>query len=84
MLIYTRIPLRHQVSPSSLLAFQSALQPAIRAQASVYLRKRDKAKERKVDKALAARRKKDEELGGWKGVAKLGSSEFCVPSSRSR
>ncbi|CAO1621929.1 unnamed protein product [Sympodiomycopsis kandeliae] len=61
------------VSPSSLQTFQDLLQPAIRTSASLYLRKRDKAKERKADKVLAVRRKKDEELGGWKGVAKQGS-----------
>lgn len=64
-----------QVDADSLGVFQNALQPALRTQASVYLRKRDKAKERKLDKAVAARKKKDEELGGWKGVAKQGSSE---------
>lgn len=62
------------VAAHELNAFQDLLQPLIRQHlADLCLRKRDKAKERRVDKEVAQRRKRDKELGGWKGVAKLGS-----------
>lgn len=71
----SRVKLSTLVTPSDLDKFHEALQPVMRQHLGACLRKRDKAKERKVDKDLAARKKKDEELGGWTRVAKLGSSE---------
>ncbi|PWN24659.1 hypothetical protein BDZ90DRAFT_282297 [Jaminaea rosea] len=69
----SRTKLSVLIPSSSLAAFQEKLQPLLRNHLSSSLRKRDKAKERRVDKDLSLRRKKDEELGGWKGVGKLGS-----------
>lgn len=71
----SKLALSTQVSASALAGFQEMLSSTLRTCLSGCLRKRDKAKERKSDKVVASRKKKDEELGGWKGVAKVGKSE---------
>ncbi|CAO1624843.1 unnamed protein product [Parajaminaea phylloscopi] len=73
------------VAPHEVEAFHDILQPLIRQNLTEHcLRKRDKAKERRVDKEMAQRRKKDEELGGWKGLAKLGSKRGSGRRTRQR
>ncbi|CAO1614362.1 unnamed protein product [Jaminaea pallidilutea] len=80
----SRVKLSTLVTPSDLDKFHEALQPVMRQHLGACLRKRDKAKERKVDKDLAARKKKDEELGGWTRVAKLGSKRGAGHRQRQR
>ncbi|WFD18336.1 hypothetical protein MCAP1_000537 [Malassezia caprae] len=52
------------VAPDHMLAFRDAYGALLRAQLAEMLKKRDKAKERRVDKLLIASRKKLEENGG--------------------
>lgn len=68
------------VSPSNLNEFQSLYLPALRQSLSNSLRKRDKAKERKVDKLLAQQKKKIEEDGGKVKIG--GKSEYLAWSLR--
>lgn len=80
-----RIKISTVILAHELTAFQDKLQPVIRQQLSdLCLRKRDKAKERRIDKEVAQRRKRDDELGGWKGVAKLGSKRGSGRRTRQR
>jgi len=59
------VPLTYtQVAPDYMLAFRDAYGALVRAQLAEMLKKRDKAKERRVDKLLIASRKKLEENGG--------------------
>ncbi|WFD21543.1 hypothetical protein MEQU1_000196 [Malassezia equina] len=53
-----------EVAPDHMLAFRDAYGALVRAQLAEMLKKRDKAKERRVDKLLLASRKKLEENGG--------------------
>lgn len=64
------------VSPSDLSSFQASYLPALRTSLSTSLRKRDKAKERKVDKLLAQQKKKIEEDGGKVKIG--GKSEYML------
>jgi hypothetical protein len=52
------------VAPSEILAFETDYLALVRAQLASVLKKRDKAKERRVDKMLIASRKKIEENDG--------------------
>ncbi|KOS13106.1 signal recognition particle srp9 srp14 subunit [Malassezia pachydermatis] len=60
------------VAPSQILAFQESYLTMLRSNLAGMLKKRDKAKERRVDKLLVASRKKIEENGG---KVKIGGSK---------
>lgn len=59
-----RIMLLTKIPPDQILEFREAYGTLMRAQLAEILKKRDKAKERRVDKLLAASRKKLAENGG--------------------
>lgn len=67
--------LTKQVYPSELPSFQETYLTALRSNLAQSLKKRDKAKERRVDKVLAASRKKLEEHGGQ---VKIGGASTCI------
>lgn len=64
--------------PSDILAFQDTYLTTLRTHLADNLKKRDKAKERRVDKALAASRKKLEENDGK--VKIRGASTYLISS----
>ena len=64
--------------PSDILAFQDTYLTTLRTHLAENLKKRDKAKERRVDKTLAASRKKLEENDGK--VKILGASTYALSS----
>lgn len=64
--------------PSDILAFQDTYLTTLRTHLAESLKKRDKAKERRVDKTLAASRKKLEENDGK--VKILGASTYALSS----
>lgn len=65
-----------------MLAFRDAYGALVRAQLAEMLKKRDKAKERRLDKLLVASRKKLEEQGGR--VLIRGASAYRFTHSRAR
>ena len=67
--------LTKQVYPADLPSFQAPYLTALRSNLAQSLKKRDKAKERRVDKVLAASRKKLEEHGGQ---VKIGGASTCI------
>ena len=68
--------------PSDILAFQDTYLTTLRTHLAENLKKRDKAKERRVDKTLAASRKKLEENDGK--VKILGASTYALSSLTSQ
>lgn len=54
----------YEIAPDNLAAFQEEYLGVVRTQLAGMLKKRDKAKERRLDKVLAASRKKLEDNGG--------------------
>ena len=64
-----------QVNSSDLPAFQEKYSVILRTSFAGFLKKRDKAKERRVDKLLKEKRKRMEEASKVK-VTSIGSSEF--------
>jgi ElaB/YqjD/DUF883 family membrane-anchored ribosome-binding protein len=65
-----------QVEPSELLSFQDKYSAILRSSLTTYLKKRDKAKERRVDKLLKERRKRMEEDTNKVKVTAVGSSKW--------
>ena len=68
--------------PSDILAFQDTYLTTLRTHLAENLKKRDKAKERRVDKTLAASRRKLEENDGK--VKILGASTYALSSLTSQ
>lgn len=73
-----------QIAPADVLAFQNVYLASLRTNMANTLKKRDKAKERRVDKALAASRKRLEENGGKVkfGGASAYTSTKLTPAER--
>lgn len=65
-----------QIEPSHLVTFQAQYTTILRSSFASFLKKRDKAKERRVDKLLKEKRKKMEETNKIK-VTAVGSSEYA-------
>jgi signal recognition particle subunit SRP14 len=65
------------VEPSQLHTFQSQYSLILRSSFATFLKKRDKAKERRVDKLLKEKRKRMEETGKIK-ITAVGSSECAL------
>ncbi|PKI83152.1 hypothetical protein MVES_002918 [Malassezia vespertilionis] len=70
------------IPPSEILAFQATYLPMLRTHLTEALKKRDKAKERRVDKLLTASRKRIEENNGK--VKILGSKRGAGRRKRQR
>ena len=71
--------LTSQVAPADVTMFQDAYLACLRTNMANSLKKRDKAKERRVDKVLAASRKKLEENDGK--VKMGGASTYAATNS---
>jgi hypothetical protein len=63
------------VEPSQIHAFQEKYSAILRSSLAGYLKKRDKAKDRRVDKMIKERRKKMEEQTSKIKVSAIGKSE---------
>ncbi|PWN52697.1 signal recognition particle, SRP9/SRP14 subunit [Violaceomyces palustris] len=80
----TKIKFSTLVHPDHVQAFNERYLPLLRSQLSSCLKKRDKAKERKVEKQLTASRKKIEAEGGKVRVSGVGSKRGAGRRKRQR
>ena len=73
-----------KVECADLAKFESSYLPLLKTQLANSLRKRDKAKERKVDKVLAAKRKEIEDNGGKIRLSGVGNRRGSGHRKRQR